>query len=196
MLDHTVAAPLSKFQAARLATGSRVAHPEVVNAIGNLINTNRVVQPPSSSGPPGPPWSRTRCLRDDQRDSSVVERRAAGGRPGGDRRSRGRPLLPAPSTSFPTSGSRQLPGSAHGLALYLLEDADEQFGVACLGGESFGAAGRGLFASVAQRLTSGSTRRWPSSPKPCAAPTALPNSSNGDLNSSSNRHSKISRFID
>ena len=34
--------------------------------------------------------------------------------------------------------------TSHGLANYLLEGADDQFGVACLGGECFGAAGRGF----------------------------------------------------
>ena len=34
--------------------------------------------------------------------------------------------------------------TSHGLALYLLEGADEHFGVACLGGESFGEAGAGF----------------------------------------------------
>jgi aspartate aminotransferase len=34
--------------------------------------------------------------------------------------------------------------TSHGLALYFLEAADEQFGVACLGGECFGAAGAGF----------------------------------------------------
>ena len=34
--------------------------------------------------------------------------------------------------------------TSHGLALYLLEGADDDFGVACLGGESFGEAGRGF----------------------------------------------------
>lgn len=33
---------------------------------------------------------------------------------------------------------------SHGLAMYLLEGADDQFGVACLGGECFGAAGQGF----------------------------------------------------
>jgi aspartate aminotransferase len=33
---------------------------------------------------------------------------------------------------------------SHGLAMYLLEAADDQFGVACLGGECFGAAGQGF----------------------------------------------------
>jgi aspartate aminotransferase len=34
--------------------------------------------------------------------------------------------------------------TSHGLALYLLEAADDSFGVACLGGECFGAAGAGF----------------------------------------------------
>jgi len=34
--------------------------------------------------------------------------------------------------------------TSHGLALYLLEGADDQFGVACLGGECFGDAGAGF----------------------------------------------------
>ena len=34
--------------------------------------------------------------------------------------------------------------TSHGLALYLLEGADEKFGVACLGGECFGTAGAGF----------------------------------------------------
>ena len=34
--------------------------------------------------------------------------------------------------------------TSHGLAMHLLEGADDAFGVACLGGECFGAAGRGF----------------------------------------------------
>ena len=34
--------------------------------------------------------------------------------------------------------------TSHGLALYLLEGADDDFGVACLGGECFGDAGHGF----------------------------------------------------
>jgi len=34
--------------------------------------------------------------------------------------------------------------TSHGLAMYLLEGADDQFGVACLGGECFGDAGQGF----------------------------------------------------
>ncbi len=34
--------------------------------------------------------------------------------------------------------------TSHGLALYMLQGADEQFGIACLGGECFGQAGAGF----------------------------------------------------
>jgi aspartate aminotransferase len=34
--------------------------------------------------------------------------------------------------------------TSHGLAMYLLEGADDEFGVACLGGECFGDAGKGF----------------------------------------------------
>ncbi len=34
--------------------------------------------------------------------------------------------------------------TSHGLALYLLEAADDRFGIACLGGECFGTAGQGF----------------------------------------------------
>jgi aspartate aminotransferase len=39
---------------------------------------------------------------------------------------------------------RRLNITSHGLAMYLLEGADDEFGVACLGGECFGAAGHGF----------------------------------------------------
>jgi aspartate aminotransferase len=39
---------------------------------------------------------------------------------------------------------RRLSIQSHGLAMYLLEAADDRFGVACLGGECFGPAGQGF----------------------------------------------------
>jgi len=39
---------------------------------------------------------------------------------------------------------RRLGITSHGLAMYLLEAADDKFGVACLGGECFGTAGQGF----------------------------------------------------
>jgi aspartate aminotransferase len=47
---------------------------------------------------------------------------------------------------FPSVASvcNRLGITSHGLAMYLLEGADDRLGVACLGGESFGAAGGGF----------------------------------------------------
>jgi aspartate aminotransferase len=46
--------------------------------------------------------------------------------------------------------------TSHGLALFFLEGADDKFGVACLGGECFGEAGRGFLrfscAEAAERI--------------------------------------------
>jgi aspartate aminotransferase len=39
---------------------------------------------------------------------------------------------------------RRLGIKSHGLAMYLLEGADDRLGVACLGGECFGPAGQGF----------------------------------------------------
>ena len=47
---------------------------------------------------------------------------------------------------FPEVGEicNRLGITSHGLALYTLKGADDQFGVACLGGECFGEAGKGF----------------------------------------------------
>jgi aspartate aminotransferase len=56
-------------------------------------------------------------------------------------------LMPAGTFyAFPDVSAlcRRLGIRSHGLAMYLLEGADNAFGVACLGGECFGAAGQGF----------------------------------------------------
>src|SRR5207237_43180 len=56
-------------------------------------------------------------------------------------------LMPAGTFyAFPDVSAvcRRLGIQSHGLAMYLLEGADDQRGVACLGGECFGAAGQGF----------------------------------------------------
>jgi aspartate aminotransferase len=58
-----------------------------------------------------------------------------------------RVLMPAGTFyAFPDVSAvcRRLGITSHGLAMFLLEGADDHFGVACLGGECFGAAGRGF----------------------------------------------------
>jgi aspartate aminotransferase len=56
-------------------------------------------------------------------------------------------LMPAGTFyAFPNVSSicGRLGITSHGLAMYLLEGADDRLGVACLGGECFGAAGQGF----------------------------------------------------
>jgi aspartate aminotransferase len=56
-------------------------------------------------------------------------------------------LMPAGTFyAFPDVSAlcRRLGLTSHGLAMYLLEGADDRFGVACLGGECFGPAGQGF----------------------------------------------------
>ena len=57
-------------------------------------------------------------------------------------------VQPPPATFyvFPDVSAicKQLGIHSHGLAMYLLEGADDRFGVACLGGECFGSAGQGF----------------------------------------------------
>jgi aspartate aminotransferase len=56
-------------------------------------------------------------------------------------------LMPAGTFyAFPDVSAicRELRIRSHGLAMYLLEGADDRFGVACLGGECFGHAGQGF----------------------------------------------------
>jgi aspartate aminotransferase len=56
-------------------------------------------------------------------------------------------LMPAGTFyAFPDVSAicRRLGVQSHGLAMYLLEGADDKCGVACLGGECFGAAGQGF----------------------------------------------------
>src|SRR5207237_2432182 len=56
-------------------------------------------------------------------------------------------LMPAGTFyAFPDVSAlcRRLGITSHGLAMFLLEGADDRRGVACLGGECFGAAGQGF----------------------------------------------------
>src|SRR5205085_11077181 len=56
-------------------------------------------------------------------------------------------LMPAGTFyAFPDVSAvcRRLGITSHGLAMFLLEAADERLGVACLGGECFGPAGQGF----------------------------------------------------
>jgi aspartate aminotransferase len=147
MLEHAVAAyTFSKsYSMSGWRIGFGVAHPEVVAAIGKLINTTASCSPPLAQWAAQAALEKDAATRDDymNRFRRKVERLCAGltavdglrvARPGGT------------FYVFPDArpACNRLGITSHGLALYLLEGADDEFGVACLGGECFGDAGRGF----------------------------------------------------
>jgi aspartate aminotransferase len=147
MIDHVVAAyTFSKsYSMSGWRIGFAVAHPEVVEAIGKLINTT------ASCSPPFVQWAAQAALEQDAatRDDYMarfrrkVERLSAG-LAGID----GIQVVPPAGTFYVFPDVREVCNrlglTSHGLALYLLEGADDAFGVACLGGECFGDAGAGF----------------------------------------------------
>jgi aspartate aminotransferase len=147
MLAHVVAAyTLSKsYSMSGWRVGFAVAHPEVVEAIGLLINTAVSCSPPFVQLAAAAALESDAAARDEYmgRFRAKVERLAAGlAAIDGIR------VIPPAGTFyvFPDVRAicRRLGLTSHGLALYLLEGADDAFGVACLGGECFGEAGRGF----------------------------------------------------
>ncbi|WP_165229134.1 pyridoxal phosphate-dependent aminotransferase [Aquisphaera insulae] len=125
--------------------GFAVAHPEVVEAIGKLINTT------ASCSPPFVQWAAEAALRLDRpaREDYMGRFRAKV-----ERLSEGLKRVEGLSVAMPAGTFYVFPDvrricnalgiTSHGLALYLLEGADDAFGVACLGGECFGEAGAGF----------------------------------------------------
>jgi aspartate aminotransferase len=147
MLEHTVAAyTFSKsYSMSGWRIGFGVAHPDLVDAIGKLINTTASCSPPLAQWAAQAALEQDAAARDDymNRFRRKVERLCAGlqsvdglkvAKPGGT------------FYVFPDArpACNRLGITSHGLALYLLEGADDDFGVACLGGECFGNAGRGF----------------------------------------------------
>jgi aspartate aminotransferase len=125
--------------------GFAVASPQVTAAMGNLINTAASCSPPFVQVAAAAALDEDIATRDDymkrfQRKVSLLTQGLRGidglsvAEPGGT------------FYVFPDVRAvcNRLGLSSHGLALYLLEGADDRFGVACLGGECFGAAGLGF----------------------------------------------------
>jgi len=147
MLEHTVAAyTFSKsYSMSGWRIGFAVAAPEIVNAIGMLINTSASCSPPLAQRAAQAALERDRETRDDymERFRRKVERLCEG-----LRRVDGFRVRSPAGTFYVFPDVRavcnRLQITSHGLALYLLEGADDEFGVACLGGECFGEAGRGF----------------------------------------------------
>jgi aspartate aminotransferase len=125
--------------------GFAVAAPEVVDAIGKLINTSASCTPPLAQRAAEAALERDGDTRDDymRRFRGKVERLCEG-----LQRVEGFRLVRPAGTFYVFPDVRtvcnRLQITSHGLACYLLEGADDRFGIACLGGECFGEAGRGF----------------------------------------------------
>jgi aspartate aminotransferase len=147
MLEHTVAAyTFSKsYSMSGWRIGFAVAHPIVVDAIGKLINTTASCSPPLAQWAAQAALEQDATTRDDYMDRfrRKVERLAAG-----LKSVEGLTAARPAGTFYVFPDARpvcnRLGITSHGLAMYLLEGADDRFGVACLGGECFGEAGRGF----------------------------------------------------
>jgi aspartate aminotransferase len=147
MLAHTVAAyTFSKsYSMSGWRIGFAVAAPEVVEAIGKLINTTASCSPPLAQRAAQAALEHDAETRDlyMERFRGKVERLCDG-----LKRIEGFHVVRPAGTFYIFPDVRavcnRLGISSHGLALYLLEGADDHFGVAGLGGECFGEAGRGF----------------------------------------------------
>jgi aspartate aminotransferase len=147
MLDRTLAAyTFSKsYSMSGWRIGFAVASTDVVDAIGKLINTSASCSPPFVQLAAAAALDHDAPTREHYMNlfRQKVERLADGlAKVEGIRVAR-----PA-GTFYVFPDVREICNrltiTSHGLALYLLEGADDAFGVACLGGESFGEAGRGF----------------------------------------------------
>jgi aspartate aminotransferase len=147
MLDHAVAAyTFSKsYSMSGWRVGFAVAAPEVVEAFGKLINTTASCSPPFVQAAAQAALEHDHATRAEQMGAfrRKVERLSAG-----LARIEGFSVAPPAGTFYVFPDVRpaceRLGLTSHGLALYLLEGADDRFGVACLGGECFGPAGAGF----------------------------------------------------
>ena len=125
--------------------GFAVASPTVTDAIGKMINTTVSCTPPLVQLAGLNALTRDRVERDRQmglfHDKVQLLNAGLSKIPGF------RTLPPAATFYvFPNVSEicQRFGITSHGLAMYFLEGADDHFGVACLGGECFGAAGAGF----------------------------------------------------
>ena len=147
MADRVVAAyTFSKsYSMSGWRVGFAVAPPDVVEAMGKLINTS------ASCSPPFVQRAATAAL---ERDASFRDLNMLKFRRKVERLVEGLARIDGLEVAMPAGTFYVFPDvrplcnrlgiTSEGLALYLLEGADDDFGVACLGGESFGDAGRGF----------------------------------------------------
>jgi aspartate aminotransferase len=147
MLERTLAAyTFSKsYSMSGWRIGFAVGPPALVEAIGKLINTT------ASCCPPFVQRAAIAALEDDlatRNDYMGRFRRKVERLADGLAQVEGLSVVPPGGTFYVFPDVRpvcnRLGLTSHGLALYLLEAADDHFGVACLGGECFGTAGAGF----------------------------------------------------
>jgi aspartate aminotransferase len=147
MLDQIVAAyTFSKsYSMSGWRLGYAISCPRLVDTIGKMINTTLSCTPPIVQWAGQAAIERDAAERDEvmrkfqKKVELLVEdlRKVEGVKV----------LMPAGTFyAFPDVSAicQRLGITSHGLAMYLLEGADDKFGVACLGGECFGEAGRGF----------------------------------------------------
>lgn len=147
MLDQVVAAyTFSKsYSMSGWRLGYAVGSPRFIDVIGKMINTALSCVPPFVQLAGQAALEKDAAERDDvmkrfhQKVRLLVEelRKVDGVTV----------LMPAGTFyAFPNVSRvcRRLEITSHGLAMYLLEGADDRVGVACLGGECFGPAGQGF----------------------------------------------------
>ena len=147
MLEHTLAAyTFSKsYSMSGWRIGFAVGHPRLVDTIGKLINTTASCSPPFVQQAARAALEDDTPTRDDymERFRRKVERLSAG-----LASIEGMTVARPVGTFYVFPDVRpicnRLGITSHGLALYLLEGADDHFGVGCLGGECFGEAGQGF----------------------------------------------------
>lgn len=147
MLDQCVAAyTFSKsYSMSGWRLGFAVASKEVADAIGKMINTTLSCTPPLVQLAGKAALEKDSVERDEvmQKFRRKVELLTAG-----LNQIAGFKSLDPTGTFYVFPSVKpicnRLGITSHGLAMYLLEGADDQFGVACLGGECFGEAGGGF----------------------------------------------------
>ena len=147
MLEHTLAAyTFSKsYSMSGWRIGFAVAHPTAIDAIGKLINTSASCSPPFVQLAAAAALDHDEPTRDEymKRFFKKVERLSQG-----LAKIEGMKVHQPHGTFYVFPDVRaicnKLSITSQGLAMYLLEGADDAFGIACLGGECFGAAGAGF----------------------------------------------------
>ena len=147
MIEQCVAAyTFSKsFSMSGWRLGFAVSSPPIIETTAKLINTALSCVPPFSQ------LAGIAAMRDDrsERDRRMLEfRRKVRLLVDGLNRIDGVRCLPPSGTFYAFPSVRRICEqqgiTSHGLAMYLLEGADDRMGVACLGGECFGKAGSGF----------------------------------------------------